>query len=176
MPKITKIIYIEDISSEDDIRKAQESRLRNGEHVIPIPMMVVKKEYPNIAVKVFHDIITKEKKILFFKKQTKQIIDKTIVRPSFGLEGNITISETTLLQMVSHCIAEYSTKIQLQKVVIIEQKDGFALALDINVDFSMNTPENLAMIQKIVKTKIEQFTGIAIKKVDINIIGGYTQE
>ncbi len=171
LPKISKIIRIEDVASVDEIRAAQKSRL-DGKHVIPIPIMEVKKVYPNLVLHAIHMFVD-EPKGLIFKRNKKRMIEKTIVRPGFGDEGKISISETALLQMVSHCIEEYSEKIKLHKVQVIESNDGFSLILSINVNYSMNTPEKISKVQKIVKDKIEQFTGIPIKKVDIKIVDVY---
>ena len=134
--------------------------------------MEVKKIYPNIVLHAIHMFVD-EPKGFFFKKKKKKLIEKTIVRPNFGNDGNISISETALLQMVSHCVAEYSSNIKLLKVSVIEIEDGFSLSLNISVDYSMNTPETIKTIQQIVKDKIEQFTGIPINKVDINISETY---
>ena len=71
--------------------------------------------------------------------------------------------------MVSHCIAEYSNNIKLIKVSVIEENDGFSLDLKLSVDYMLNNPEVFAKIQSVVKENIEQFTGIPILKVDINI-------
>ncbi|HPO51027.1 MAG TPA: Asp23/Gls24 family envelope stress response protein [Spirochaetota bacterium] len=169
LPKPFKIIKIEDISTEEEIRNAQKNRLKYGKHVIPIPLIEVKKKYPNLVLHAIHMFID-EPKGLFFKKNTKRLIEKTIVRPNFGQDGNISISETALVQMVSHCIAEYSTNIKLVKVSVVEENDGFSLKLELSVDYLMNTPEIFAKIQSVVKDNIEQFTGIPILKVDIDIV------
>ncbi|HNZ26984.1 MAG TPA: Asp23/Gls24 family envelope stress response protein [Spirochaetota bacterium] len=169
LSKPTKIIRIEDIATEDEIRLAQKSRLRYGKHVMPIPLMEVKKIYPNIALHAIHMFVN-EPKGFFFKKNKKRLIEKTIVRPNFGNNGNISISETALLQMVNHCIAEYSNNIKLLKVSVIEKEEGFSLDLNISVEYSMNSPDTIKTIQKIVKDKIEQFTGIPIIKVNVQIV------
>ena len=169
LPKPTKIIKIEDIATEDEIRLAQKSRLKYGKHVMPIPLMEVKKIYPNIVLHAIHMFVD-EPKGFFFKKNKKRLIEKTIVRPNFGNNGNISISETALLQMVSHCIVEYSNNIKLLKVSVIEKDEGFSLDLNISVDYSMNSPDAIKTIQTIVKDKIEQFTGIPIIKVNVQIV------
>ena len=98
------------------------------------------------------------------------MIEKTIVRPNFGAEGNVSISETALIQMVSHCIAEYSEDIKLLKVSIEEDDIGFSLKLEVSMNYLANDPEIFTNIQNAVSEKIEQFTGIPIEKVDIEIV------
>jgi len=169
IPKLKKIIRIEDIATEEEIKMAQKSRLHYGKHVMPIPLIEVRKKYPNLVLHAIHMLID-EPKGIFFKKNKKRLIEKTIVRPNFGHEGHISISDTALLQMVSHCISEYSTNIKLLKVSISEENEGFSLNLELRIDYLLNTPEVFSKIQEIVKDKIEQFTGIPILKVDIDIV------
>ena len=169
LPKAARIIKIEDIATEEEIRIAQKNRLKFGKHVIPIPLIEVKKKYPNLVLHAIHMFLD-EPKGFFFKKRTKKMIEKTIVRPNFGAEGNISISETALIQMVSHCIAEYSEDIKLLKVSIEEDDIGFSLKLEVSINYLANDPEIFTNIQNAVSEKIEQFTGIPIEKVDIDIV------
>ena len=132
LPKPTKIIKIQDISTDEEIKKAQKSRRKHGKHVIPIPMIEVKKKYPNIVLHAIHLFID-EPKGFFFKKNRKRLIEKTIVRPTYGNQGTISISETALVQMVSHCIAEYSNSIKLLKIFVTELDEGYHLNLKLYV-------------------------------------------
>ena len=168
LPKPTKIIKIEDIASEEDIQKARKSRKKYGKHVMPVPLMEVKKKYPNIILHAIHFFID-EPKGLFFKKNKKKLIEKTIVRPNYGENGTISISETAIVQMVNHCIAEYADSIKLLKVSIIEATDGFDLKLKLSCNYRFKNTKIIKDIQTIVKTKIEEFTGIPINLVDIQI-------
>ena len=169
LPKPTKIIKIQDISTDEEIKKAQKSRRKHGKHVIPIPMIEVKKKYPNIVLHAIHLFID-EPKGFFFKKNRKRLIEKTIVRPTYGNQGTISISETALVQMVSHCIAEYSNSIKLLKIFVTELDEGYHLNLKLAIDYKMNDSKVIKEIQNIIRNKIEEFTGIPIYKVDINIV------
>ena len=60
IPNPTKIIKIEDISSEEEINRAIESRMKEGKHVIPVPTLEIRRNYPTIIADSLH---------LFFKKQ-----------------------------------------------------------------------------------------------------------
>ncbi len=170
LPKIQKIIKIEDIATQDEIRKAQKDRLKYGKHVIPIPLIEVKKKYPNLVLHAIHMLVD-EPKGVFFKKNKKRMIEKTIVRPNFGHDGTISITDTALVQMVSHCIDEITKDITLSKLLIIEESDGFSLKLDVNATFiASETSFILQKIQDSVRESIENFTGIKIFKVDIDIV------
>ena len=74
LPKPFKIIKIEDISTEEEIRNAQKNRLKYGKHVIPIPLIEVKKKYPNLVLHAIHMFIDEPKG--FFSKKTKRLIER----------------------------------------------------------------------------------------------------
>jgi len=168
IPKPSKIIRIEDVATQDEIMEAQISRKKHGKHVIPIPLIEVKKKYPNIVLHAIHLFIN-EPKGFFFKKNKKRLIEKTIVRPNYGENGKIVISEAALLQMVTHCISEYSSNIKLLKVIVKELEEGYSLNLKLSINYMMNSAAVIKDIQNVIKDKIEEFTGIYIEKVDIEI-------
>ena len=170
LPKIQKIIKIEDIATKEEIRKAQRDRLKYGKHVIPIPLVEVKKKYPNLVLHAIHMLVD-EPKGVFFKRNKKKMIEKTIVRPNFGNNGTISITDTALVQMVSHCIDEITKDIKLSKLLIIEEADGFSLKLDVDATFTgSETSLILQKIQSSVRESIEDFTGIRIFRIDIDVV------
>jgi adenylate kinase family enzyme len=55
LPAPSKIIRIEDVSTQEEIEKAMHTRQIEGKHVIPVPSIEIKKSYPNIfftAIKI----------------------------------------------------------------------------------------------------------------------------
>ena len=48
LPQPQKIIHIEEIATKEEIEKAVKSRQVEGKHVIPVPTIEVKKNYPQV--------------------------------------------------------------------------------------------------------------------------------
>ena len=44
LPKISKIIYITDVATEEEMETARRIRVTEGKHVIPVPTFEIKKE------------------------------------------------------------------------------------------------------------------------------------
>lgn len=161
LPPPHRIIKIEDIATEEEIRLAQKSRIKEGKHVIPIPAIEVKKKYPQLVLNAIH---------MFKNEKGKQkIFEKTIVRPNFNENGKISISEEAIVQMISHCVNEYSKNIKIIKIKIQEEKEAYNIKLNVAADYLFTTPEKLIKLRNIIKEKIEVFTGMPIAKVDIEI-------
>jgi uncharacterized alkaline shock family protein YloU len=167
LPKPVKIIRIEDISTKEEIRKAKRSRFKEGKHVVPVPLVEVKKNYSNIILHAIH-LILDESKGFFFKKRNKKIIEKTIVRPNYGGNGTISISESAIIQMIDICLSDYHN-VKLLKANIIERDEGYYFKINIAVSFNSDSAKIIKEIQNKVKYKIEDFTGITISRIDINI-------
>ena len=56
IPHPVKIIKIEDIASREEIEKAVRSRKIEGKHVIPVPALEIRRNYPSIfydSIRVF---------------------------------------------------------------------------------------------------------------------------
>lgn len=45
---IEKFIYIEDVSTPEEMKIANEMRTKHGKHVIPVPTFEVKNSFPDI--------------------------------------------------------------------------------------------------------------------------------
>ena len=122
LPSPQKIIKIEDIASQEEIDKAVRTRRIEGKHVIPVPSIEVKKNYPNI----FYDTIR-----IFNRKiapvgigPVPTLHEKSLVRPEYSKRGKVIISEAALSQMVIHCVDEYNQNIKIKKVLVKDDKIG----------------------------------------------------
>ena len=165
LPIPSKIIRIEEVASKEEIEKAQYVRKTEGKHVIPVPSIEIKRNMPQIfyeGVKVFL-----RNRFLFRNKS--RVFEKAVVRPEFSKRGKITISETALSQMVLHCIDEYNTAIEVNKIVVIEERWGYKLNMDISVPFGVEMAGTIHRLQEYIIENIERYTGILIEELNITI-------
>ena len=169
LPQPTKIIHIEDIATREDIDKARKSRQVEGKHVIPVPSIEVKKNYPQIFSNSMHDFFSKK---LFFKNKNKKsgkMLEKLIVQPEFSKKGRVEISEAALTQMVMHCVAECDPEVKIKKILIKTNNRGYKLIITIDVPFGTQLTGKIHKLQQFIIDKIETFTGILIEEVSIII-------
>ena len=169
LPQPTKIIHIEDIATREDIDKARKSRQVEGKHVIPVPSIEVKKNYPQIFSNSMHDFFSKK---LFFKNKNKKsgkMLEKSIVQPEFSKKGRVEISEAALTQMVMHCVAECDPEVKIKKILIKTNNRGYKLIITIDVPFGTQLTGKIHKLQQFIIDKIENFTGILIEEVSIII-------
>lgn len=169
LPQPQKIIHIEDIATQEEIEKAVKSRQIEGKHVIPVPSIEVKKNYPQIFSDSMRDFFSKNK--LFNKKKNPdgKMIEKSIVQPEFSKKGRIEISEAALTQMVMHCVNECDPDVKIKKITIKTDSRGYRLIVMIDVPFGTQLTGKVHKLQQYIIDKIESFTGILIEEVSIVI-------
>ncbi len=169
LPKLEKIIKIEDIATREEIEKAIRSRQIEGKHVIPVPAIEVKKNYSNIFSKSIREIISKGKNIFQFKNKDARMTEKSVVTPEFSKKGRVEISEAALSQMALHCVSEFSSEIRVKKLSIKTDARGYKLVITIDVPFGKQLTGEIHNLQQYLIENIEKFTGILIEEVSIII-------
>jgi uncharacterized alkaline shock family protein YloU/adenylate kinase family enzyme len=167
LPAPVRFIHIEDIASQDEIEKAIRTRKIEGKHVIPVPSIEVKRNYPNI----FYDAIR------IFKRRwlpealgnKAQIHEKSVVRPEYSKRGKVSISESALSQMVLHCVDEYNERILIKKISVKDEEAGYRFVITIDVPFGLQLGGDMHELQQYIIDNIERFTGILIEEVHLII-------
>ncbi len=162
IPAPTKIIRIEDISTQDEIDQAIRSRRIEGKHVIPVPAIEIQQNYPQI----FYNKVQ-----VFLKRKNKngKMFEKSVVRPEFSQKGRVTISEAALAQLVLHCVSEHDQQIRVKKMAIKTDAQGYRIIITIDVPFGTQLTGTIHNLQKYIIENIEKYTGILIEEVSIVI-------
>lgn len=165
LPAPCKVIHIEEISSQEEIARAIESRTHEGKHVIPVPIIEIKKNYPTIIAESLQ---------LFFKNKVSKknkgaVIEKSVVRPSFTTQGAVSITEPALAQMIYHCADEFNDKYKIKKLIIKPENGSFQLRIKLMVPATGQIASELHEFQQYIITSIQKYTGIILSKVDLEI-------
>ncbi len=165
LPQPSKIINIKDVSTLEEIEAAIRSRNSEGKHIIPVPAIEVKQNYPQI----FFDSIR-----IFFKKRFHpikkgSIIEKTLVRPAYSDRGTVSISKEALTQMVLHCVQEYDASLSVEKIVVMKDSGEYRLEVILNVPLGKQIAASLYQLQEYILKNIEQYTGLNLKEVNLTI-------
>ncbi len=165
LPVPSKIVRIEDIASKEDIERAIRSRHVEGKHVIPVPSLEIKRSYPQI----FYDTVRVKlaKKLPVISPNNTKVYEKSVVRPEFSKKGRVSISEAALSQMVMHCVSEFDAEVNIKKITIKTNSQGYKIIITTDVPFGTQLAGKIHSLQKYVIENIEHFTGIYIEEVNI---------
>jgi ABC-type glutathione transport system ATPase component len=84
LPPIQRVIRIEEVSTREEISRALKVRAEQGKHIIPVPAVEVKRSYPHIF---FESVKILLKSTRGLRKTEAEIVEKTVVRPEYGLRS-----------------------------------------------------------------------------------------
>lgn len=165
LPEPRRMIRIEEIATADEIRTAINHRTVSGRHVIPVPSIEVRRNYPRImgdSIKVIW------KRGLGLVRRDKSY-EKTMVRPSFSSRGTVTISEAALTQMIMHCVAEQTPGLTVSRVGISTDQRGYRIDVHVKVPYRLELKGSIYSLQQYIVEHVERFTGIIIDVLNIVI-------
>ncbi|AFG38068.1 hypothetical protein [Spirochaeta africana] len=165
LPNPVRIIRIEEIATEDEIQTAMHHRKTHGRHVIPVPSIEVKQNYPKIMADSFKILFTGGLPLA----RRNKVFEKTVVRPAFSSKGTVSISEAALGQMVFHCVAEFAPELHVQKVSIRLEKSGYRLNVSLRVPFGTQLAGTIHQLHRYIVENLEKFTGIIIEELHIKV-------
>ncbi len=161
LPTPERIIYIRDVSTEEDINEAKKMRHDFGHHVIPLPEIEVQKDFPFYWLNPFHSII---------KRKNKKV-EKTIVRPHFSNIGKLVISENVIHQLAKEEKKNYPALRKIIRDVILIQDEGADIHIELKVRILNSLPEELYNFKQNLEKLITETTGLQVRTLKIDIKG-----
>ncbi|MFO8063541.1 MAG: hypothetical protein ACQETQ_03620 [Spirochaetota bacterium] len=170
LPAPSRIVRIEDVATAEEIDTAINYRRVQGSHVIPVPSIEVRRNYPRSMADSVR--ILWKKGMGLFRQQ--EVYEKSVVRPDFSGKGRVTISEAALSQMIMHCIDEYAPETTIRKVTVKNEPTGYRITVFLDVPFGSPLAVTLHNMQSYTIENIEKFTGIIIKELNV-IVSNVTE-
>ena len=161
IPRPMRVINIEEVATEREIRLAQELRANHGMHVIPVPTIEVKKEFPGYLVDPLK---------YFFRKKNeprRKIGEKSIIRPKFSLIGKLIITEHAVSQIATYVGLKTPGVAQVNKALVQISEDGVKIRMEITVVLGFFIPEVAVQVKKNIETNLEEYTGLTINYVSV---------
>jgi uncharacterized alkaline shock family protein YloU/adenylate kinase family enzyme len=165
LPAPSRIINIQDIATEEEIQSAINARKLEGKHIIPVPAIEVKRNYPSMIYETIKIFLKKS----IFKPKKSNIFEKTVVRPEFSKRGRMHISETALSQMVLHCVNEFDPDLHIEKVMLKHNQEGYTMGVFLEVPFGISLSSSIPQLQNYILDNIENYTGMILKEVNITV-------
>jgi hypothetical protein len=163
LPEFYEILYIEDVSTEKEIELARKSRREDGKHVIPVPTFEIKKDFSGY----FIDSL----KVFSKKDRFADIVEKTIIRPTFSYLGKYELSKGALVQLISICVSKVERINKILRVRIENRPDGVIIDLDLSIKLITRIDLMIVELQKNLVEEIEYMTGLNVLSIDVTVKG-----
>lgn len=161
LPKIEKIIYIQDVSTPEQIEEARRIRKEEGKHVVPVPTFEIKEQFSGYFVDP----------LKMFEKKDKVYREKSVIRPTFSYLGNFIISDKVLKQIIIHEGMKTEGITRISKVDVVKYADGVNLDIDIYIKFGNNIPSCTTKMQTTIARELDYMTGINILAINVYVKG-----
>jgi uncharacterized alkaline shock family protein YloU len=160
--EIDEKIYIESVSTDEEIAMARKNRSEDGKHIIPLPTFEIKKDFSGY----FMDTLN----VIKMKNYGQEVYEKTVVRPSFSYLGKYTISDKVIREIVKHIASKVDGVERAYRVYTENFKEGTSISVDIFVLKGYNIPEIGMSLQREIVKVVESMTSINILKVNVNVV------
>jgi len=163
LEEIQRIIYIQDISEEEEIKKALSNRKDKGKHVIPVPTFEIKKDFSGYLLDPLY---------IFRKKGNNSYVSegsKTIIRPTFSFLGGYTISNNAIYQITNYVASSVKGYENISRFRITKREGGVSIDISITVNYKYPIYEIMKEIQRKVKDTIERLTALQLTSINITV-------
>lgn len=160
-----KTVYIHQVASKAEIKKARFSRLQEGKHIVPVPSVELKPHFTGYFADLPYNLFSSQ------RRQEKEA-DRSIVRPSFSFYGKLLIADTAIEDIIN-LIAEKSESVEKIKAIKVRRRSDNSKGIVISVECVLYYGEKIfdvtRRLQAKIKEKVEHMTAMQVKNVNVSI-------
>ena len=161
LPKISEIIYISDVATEQEMKTARRIRVTEGKHVIPVPTFEIKKDFSGYLLDPLQIFKSKG------NGEKPYISEKSIIRPTFSYLGNFTISDTVFRQIAEYLANKVPEVYKVLKTRVRNSDIGPIIYMEVEVVYGYNVPELLKEFKAKAIKEIENLTAMNVVEMQV---------
>ncbi|SNS84325.1 Uncharacterized conserved protein YloU, alkaline shock protein (Asp23) family [Anaerovirgula multivorans] len=161
--EVTERVFIEEISSEEEIKIAKKTRRKEGKHVIPVPTFEIKKDFSGYflnPLKVFKK---------FGKGDGQDSEEKSVVRPTFSYMGKYTISDKVIKDLIFYAANKVIGIYKIDSIDITNTQAGLIIEMDVKIVYGNPIRPLIECLQEQVKLEVERMTSFNILAVHVAV-------
>lgn len=165
LPEPTKTVYISQIATKQEIKKARYSRLHDGKHIVPVPSVELKPHFTGYFANLPYNIFSKH------RKQEKDA-DRSIVRPAFSFYGKLLIADKAIEDIIMIIGKKMLGVDKITDIKVRRRSDnskGIVIAIEVVLFYGVQIFEVTRQLQAKVKSKVEYMTAMQVKNVNVSI-------
>lgn len=165
LDKPVKTVYISQIATKAEIKKARYSRLHDGKHIVPVPSVELKPHFTGYFADLPYNIFSKQ------RRQEKNA-DRSIVRPAFSFYGKLLIADSAIEDIIN-IIANEMDGVERITDLRVRRRSDNSKGIVIYVEVVLYYGEKLFIVtrqlQAKIKKKVEYMTAMQVKNVNVSI-------
>lgn len=160
------LIRIEDVSTEEEMRMARNTRMTEGKHTIPVPTMEIKHEFSGYFSDPFNKIrqrFDRERGVTPIANDT----ERTVVRPTFSSLGSYSISDDALLDIINIILSKVNGVAEVVTFKSEKRTYGVVISIGIALYYGFDAQQVLLNVQQRIGNLIEEYTSITVIAVNV---------
>lgn len=163
LPDFTRIVTIEEITTEDQREIAYKQRKELGKHVIPAPTFQIKRQ--------FSGYILDPLRIFKSWGGRTTFSEKTVVRPTFSFLGDYNLSDKVIVDIASYEGKKLEGVDDILRVTVHSSEDGVAVSLWVIMKYGYPIPNVGRNMQVAIARQIENMTAFNVNEVNVDVRG-----
>lgn len=165
LPEAEKVIYISEVATSDEIKRAFDNRLKHNKHVVPAPTMEVKPKLSGILSVPLQTIFSR-REIKSYPSHLK--VEQTVVKPTFNFFGKFYIANSALRDITKFSLYKFIEIDKLLKANFLSTHEGMKIKIELAVYFNTDLAKLGKEVQVELKDNIEHMTALHVAEIDVN--------
>ena len=172
VPSVAGYVYIQDVASPEEIDMAVHIRKSEGKHVIPVPTVAVKKEFSGYFLDPLKRLPINRKKARENKTvkgaaASREMGERTVVRPTFSYLGSFTISRTAVDQLIGIAAMKVPNVAGIVAIKSDYSSAGIHLDVQLAIQYGCKIHNVLQQALDNIKIEVEKQTALNLLGVDV---------
>lgn len=167
LPKPSRYIHIEDVATAQEIERANETRLKEGKHIIPLPTMELKPHFRGYLVDPLKSFFRRGK-----SRKAVSTEEKSVVRPVFSYYGKLIFNDAVLVSLIEEAIRKTKGVVSVHDISIKKMKtanNGLELEFSLVLLYGFDQRRLISQTRRAVQKEIEFTTGMSVNVMKISI-------
>ncbi len=165
LPSPVKTVYIQQVASKSEIKKARYMRLHDGKHIVPVPTVELKPHFTGYFADLPYNLFSS-------KRKQEKAADRSIVRPSFSFYGKLLIADNAIediIKIIGHKLegVERITSIKVRRRS--DNSKGIVISVEVVLYYGVQLFKVTKQFQAKIKEKIEYMTAMKVNNVNVSI-------
>lgn len=162
LPEIEETVYIQDVSTPEQMATARSIRMSEGKHVIPVPTFEIKKDFSGYLLDPLQIFRWKG------KDTAPYMTEKSIIRPTFSYLGNYVISDNVIRTILEKVAGDTEGIYKVQRVKVDSYNNGVMIYIDVILEYGHVLRDLMKDYKEKAKREIDRLT--AMNVLDIQIV------
>ena len=160
-----KTVYINQIASKAEIKKARYSRLQEGKHIVPVPTVELKPHFTGYFADLPYNLFSS-------KRREEKEADRSIVRPSFSFYGKLLIADCAIEDIINIIGEKLEGVERVTDIKVRRRSDnskGIVISVEVILYYGVQLFAVTRKMQAKIKEKVEYMTAMQVKNVNVSI-------